>query len=574
MFGVESYGEIYMTTDADKLNNQLMQVDAGYWAAAWGVRLQASKFSFKNHEYQMEPMSSTARRRCYMKATQGGWTEIEVLRSLHAMIYGHHPQGDLYMFPTTDDVQEFSKSRFNPLIVANKNAIGKYVKSGGKGTDTASLKKINEAFLYLRGARLSQKVSDQNESSKMRGIPVDSVKFDELDLMDESVIAKARGRMGHSMVKEEVYLSNPLVPGEGIDKIFATSDQRYWWRRCRHCTGVVSTAVATTSSGTWTCAEKFFIEDPERCVGKDKDGKGYIACRNCGRPVPIYFGIGSAEWRADLPSNSDFMHGYQHSQLTSVYNDPLEILDAFRNPPEGNLADVYRLRLGLPYIAAEDRLTRAQVQECCTPHPMPHSHSGPCAMGVDVGKIKHIVIGPKTGKDQYENVKMARLSKWDDILDMAVKFNVKMAIVDIRPYEDSAREFQKNAKKLGIKVYLCEYKENATNDYAYNDHTGIVAANRTQIFDATHRLITEQRLVIPRRDEEVDEYTKQMCGAYKILETNKKTGTSVYRYKGKNEHYRNAQNYHFLAANKSNMPRVKSNRKRQTSAKIKVRNGR
>ena len=502
-------------------------------------------------------MSSTARRRCYMKATQGGWTEIEVLRSLHAMIHGQHPQGDLYMFPTTDDVQEFSKSRFNPLIASNKQAVGKFVKSAGKGTDTASLKKIGSSFLYLRGARLSQKISDVNESSKMRGIPVDSCKFDELDLMDESVIAKARGRMGHSLVKEEVYLSNPLVPGDGIDKIFADSDQRYWWRLCVSC-------------GKWTCAEKFFIEDPERCVGVRSDGTGYIACKNCGREVPIWAGAGSAEWRPDLPSNSNFMHGYQHSQLTSVYNDPLEILDAFRNPPEGNLADVYRLRLGLPYIAAEDRLTKAQVLNCCIGRPMQHGHQGPCAAGVDVGKIKHIVIGPKIGKDQYELVKICRLSEWDDILDTFVKFNVKVAVVDIRPYEDSAREFQKKAKKIGIKVYLCEYKENATSDYSYNENTGIVSANRTQIFDSTHALTVESgRLSIPRYDAEVEEFAKQMCGAFKVLETNKKTGTSIYRYKGKNEHYRNALNYFKLAGGKSTM-RISTGFKknRQTNAKI------
>ena len=508
-------------------------------------------FSFKNHEYQIEPMASTARRRCYMKATQGGWTEIEVLRSLHAMIHGHHPQGDLYMFPTTDDVQEFSKSRFNPLISANKQAIGKFVKPSGKGTDTASLKKIGDAFLYLRGARLSQKHSDVNESSKMRGIPVDSIKFDELDMMDEAVIAKARGRMGHSLVKEEVFLSNPLVPGEGIDKIFAESDQRYWHRKC--------------TCGAWTCAEKFFMEDPERCVGKDSDDKGYIRCSKCEKPLPIWTGPKSAEWIPDLPSNTGFMHGYQHSQLTSIYNDPLEILHAFRNPPEGNLADVYRLRLGLPYIAAEDRLTKAQVLDCCNANPMSHYHQGPCAMGVDVGKIKHIVIGYRTGKDQYTIVKTAQLSEWQDIMDMAMRFNVKSAVVDIRPYEDSARKFQKEAR---FKTYLCEYKENAVNDYVYNDNTGIVSANRTQIFDATHRLTTTPgRLMIPRYDKDIEEFAKQMCGAFKVLETNKKTGTSVYRYKGKNEHYRNALNYFTLAARGGRIANKKTNKNRQAFAR-------
>ena len=529
---------------SDLTPNQIASVDAGYWATLMKIRLQASKFSFKDHEYQIEPMSSVARRRCYMKGTQGGYSELEVLRSLWGMIHGHLPQGVLYMFPTSDDVNEFSKSRFNPLIASNREAIGKYVKSAGKGTDTASLKKIHDSFLYLRGARLSQKISDQNESSKMRGIPVDSCKFDEVDLMDEEVIAKARGRMGHSRVKEEVFISNPLVPGEGIDKIFSTSDQRHWFRKCQSC-------------GEWTCAELSFPD----CVKIRSDGTGYIGCNKCGKEVFIRDG----EWVASMRLNSDFMHGYRWSQLTSVFNDPAEILDSFVNPPEGNLADVYRLRLGLPYIAAEDRLTEAQVYNCCGPNIMLGSHKGPCAMGVDVGKIKHVVIGAKTGNDQYTILKVAQLSRWEDIHDMANRFGVKSAVVDIRPYEDSARKFQAEAK---FKTFLCEYKETTPQGTVFNTHTGIVGVNRTEIFDATHRMtMTPGMMSIPRFCPEIKEFAKQMCGAYKVLETNKKSGTSVYRYKGKNEHYRNALNYFKLAASGGKVARLGGVKNRPKTAK-------
>lgn len=520
--------------------------DAGFWADMFQVRLQASKFSFTGHEYQIELMASDVRRMCVMKATQGGFTEIEVLCSLWGMIYGHLPQGVLYLFPTTDDVNEFSKSRFNPLIVANRDAIGKYVKASGKGTDTASLKKIHDAFLYLRGARLSQKISDLNESSKLKSIPVDRVVFDEVDHMDESVIGKARGRMGHSKVKQERFLSNPLVPGEGIDKIFQTSDQRHWFRKC--------------GCGEWTCAELSFPD----CVKIKSDGTGYIGCNKCGKEVPIWTGKGSAEWVPSTPVNSDFMHGYRWSQLTSSYNDPAEILDAFSNPPEGNLADVYRLRLGLPYIAAEDRLMEAQIYGRCGSYISSHSHRGPCAMGVDVGKIKHVVIGIKTGNDQYSIVKVAQLSRWEDIHDLANRFNVKSAVVDIRPYEDSARKFQDDAK---YRTFLCEYKETTPQGTHYNDKSGIVSVNRTEIFDATHRLVTTPgMLTIPRYCPEIKEFAKQMCGAYKVLETNKRSGTSVYRYKGKNEHYRNAMNYFLLAASGGKVATVGGKRTRQKVA--------
>lgn len=524
----------------DLTPKDIASVDCGYWATLHRIRLQASKFSFKDHEYQVEPMCFTGRRMCSMKARQGGWTETEVLDSLHGMIYKHLPLGVLYLFPTTDDVNEFSKARFNPLIAANREAIGKYVKSVGKGTDTASLKKIHTAFLYLRGARLSQKISDINESSKLKSIPVDRVVFDEIDHMDEEAIAKARGTMGHSKVKQERYLSNPLVPGEGIDKIFSTSDQRHWFRKCGHC-------------GEWTCAELSFPD----CVKIRDNGTGYIGCNKCGKEVFIKDG----EWVPSVPANSDFMHGYRWSQLTSAFNDPAEILEDFSNPPEGNLADVYRLRLGLPYIAAEDRLTEAQVYNCCGNFIQSHSHSGPCAMGVDVGKIKHIVIGVRSGNDQYTIVKIAQLSSWDDIHNLARRFNVKSAVVDIRPYEDSARRFQSEAK---FKTFLCEYKENTPQGTIYNNKTGIVSVNRTEIFDISHRLVvTPGMLTVPRYCPEVKEFAHQMCGAYKVLETNKRSGTSVYRYKGDNDHYRNAVNYFILAASKSRIARVGGYKNRQ-----------
>ncbi len=539
-----------ISNDPKILNEQLMQVDAGYWATAWGLKLQSGRFSFKDHEYQIEPMGSQVKRKCTMKATQGGFTEIEVVDSLHGMRYGLLPSGVLYLFPTADDVNDFSKSRFNPMITKNKEAIGKFVKNAGKGTDTAGLKTVNGAMLYLRGARLSQKISDINESTKLKSIPVDRVVFDEVDHMDEDVITKAVQRMAHSRVQQERYLSNPIVPGEGIDKIFGTSDQRYWFRKCQHCTGIISTSATTTQKGVWTCAEKFFDEDKDRCVGIRTDGTGYIACRNCGRELPIWNGLGSAEWVPDVPSNSDYMHGYHWSQLTSVFNDPMDILRQYRNPPHGNLADVIRLRLGRAFIPEEDRLLRSQVFACCNNDDMYFSHDGPCAMGVDVGEIKHVIIGARIGSEQYQIYKMVQFSglgAWKQIHDLAQKFNVKSAVIDIRPDTDMCRQFQNEEP---YQVSLCEYSDNAAYSRTWDTKKGIVKDYRTALFDETHRwVVTPGMLTIPRNcHPEVKEFAEQMANAYKLLETNKKTGARAYRYKGKKEHYRNALNYFLLAS--------------------------
>jgi hypothetical protein len=481
-----------------------------------------------------------------MKATRGGFSEIEILKSLHGMIYERYQEGVLYLFPTTDDVNEFSKSRFAPLLSSNQLAIGQYVKSGGKGTDTASLKKIHNAFLYLRGARLSEKRGEQSESSKMKSIGADKIVFDEVDHMEEEVIAKARGRYYDSPWQEEVFIGNPIIPGLGIDKQWQKSDQRHWWRKCSSC-------------AKFTCAELFFIEDPERCVGVRSDGTGYIACKNCGREVFIKDG----EWRPELKDNTNYMRGYRWSQLTSAVCDPLDILRDFREPPEGNFADIYRLRLGLPYIAAEDRLVESQVYECCGQEEMPHSHSGPCAMGVDVGIVKHIVIGVRSGREQYRIVKTIKLSAWEDIHDLARKFHVRSAVIDIRPYQDTVKKFQASEP---YQIFLCEYSNNPAYLRKWDIKLGVVKDYRTALFDETHRMVvTPGMLTIPRFSPEIKEFAKQMCNSYKILDTNKKTGAKEYRYKGTKDHYRNALNYFLLAASRSRIARVGNIKRKQST---------
>ena len=512
----------------------LAAVDALYWTLFNKIKLQSGLYSLEGREYQKEPMMSTHRRICYMKATQGGITEIEVLKSLWGMINHYYPRGVLYLFPTADDVSDFSKSRFNPLIYANKQSIGRFVKPGGKGTDTTGLKKIHEAFLYLRGARLSQSIGvDEKESSKLRSIPVDCVKFDELDLMDMGMVAKALGRMGDSELKHEVYISNPTLPDFGIDSIFAKSDQRHLFRLCE--------------CGAWTCAE---LEFPE-CVAIRQDGTGYIKCNKCG----LQIGMRQNEWVPAERENSNYMHGYQWSQLSSPNNDPAEILADFNDPPNGNLGDVYRLKLGLPYVAAEDRLTEDVVLGRCSNDVSPSGTTEQTAMGVDVGKVKHIVIGTRTGKESFRILKAIKLSSWSDIHDLAQRFNVKSAVIDIRPYEDSVRQFQKEEQ---YKMFLCEYTESSITGPSYDEKHGTVKVNRTEVCDATHRLFAKDQIVLPRRNTEITDFAKQCSNIAKVLEDNKRTGTSIYRYRkvgSGGDHYRHALNYFYLAASQSRIRR-------------------
>lgn len=529
--------------------DQVASTSAPYWAAKrWRIKLQKGVFSFDGRQYLLEPMQcaeNNVRRRCFMKATQGGYTEEETCEELHGLINRRYHRGVLVLFPSKDEVSEFSKARFGPLIAANPTAIGQYVKD----TDTANLKRIGDAFLYLRGATLTKALDVGNkESAKLRSISVDKVRFEELDLFDQDSIAKALERMGDSTVKAEVYVSNPTTPDFGIAAMYDRSDQRHWYRYC--------------GCGGWTCAE---LEFPNYIMRDKRTGKGYIACKKCGKPLSNEPG----QWVVSKEENTPYMQGYQWSQLTSQNQDPWEILQLYNNPPDGNIADIVRFKLGKPYISAHDRLTTQAVLSCCGDQHMLDSHGGPCAMGVDVRRHKNIVIGVRNGRERYRVIRVARVESWDEVKALHRRFNVKSCVVDIRPYEDSAREYQKAMRGKG-RTYLCEYKESSPVGQQFNDKTGIVSVNRNEICDATHRLVNDGGMLeLPAKCPEIVQFARECCTLAKIEVIDKKTKAMTFRYRKlaaeTPDDYRHALNYFYLAASGHRVGVVDGQRRRRRS---------
>ena len=176
-------------------------------------------------------------------------------------------------------------------------------------------------------------------------------------------------------------------------------------------------------------------------------------------------------------------------------------------------------------------------------------------MGVDPHKPFYVVIGCRIDQERYEIVKVTAVAEWPDVHDLARRFNVRSGVADIRPYEDSGRAFQKTE---GYPVFLAQYTESSVQDIFYSTNEfgrpDLVKANRTQIFDRSHRLLTEKKIILPRLCSDINEFISQCCSAAKMLEKNEKTGEQIYRYRkvgNKGDHYRNALNYFLLAAAKA-----------------------
>lgn len=454
-----------------------------------------------------------------------GWTEKSVLKTLHGMCHNRYPQGVLHLFPTNDDVQDFSKARFSPLIEANPDAIGRYVRN----TDAVNIKRINSSMLYLRGARATSRIQGlSSSSSKLKSIPVDRIVEDEYDEMDPSMVALALERVAHSKVKEVEKLSTPTVPDYGVDADYKKSDQMVWAILCQAC-------------NSRTVLE---IEFP-RCLSRRPDGSAFRSCIRCGAEIFPRNG----EWIPQSPSNKD-IRGYWISQLNSMYVSPTVILDEYERISEltgGERQVFYNSKLAMAYVDAANRIRPSDLWQTVGQDAMDSRHPGPCGMGVDVGSWLHVVIGYKPLRGVSRMIYAGRHKEWNELRDLALRYGVDTMVIDMEPEIHKAREFQRAADRYS--VFLCDYQVHQRGDARWNLDERQVVVNRTEILDRVHtRVTTPGCFIMPRRNQELEEhYVPEMCNLVKVL-VESKDGTKEYVYKQVGpDHYRHATAYLLLA---------------------------
>ncbi|HZC81205.1 MAG TPA: phage terminase large subunit family protein, partial [Nitrospiraceae bacterium] len=155
--------------------------------AQWAERriiLEGRRFSFEDHAYLRGLYDDTSPHVVLMKGTQVGGSVWAMLRSIHACLNGLNV---MYFFPTWGGVTDFSKSRVGPLLADNP-----FLSKMMTDTDAVGLKRIADAFLYLRGMK---------SPIGLKSVPADMIVFDELDEATPEAKTKARERLAHSNYK-------------------------------------------------------------------------------------------------------------------------------------------------------------------------------------------------------------------------------------------------------------------------------------------------------------------------------------------------------------------------------------
>jgi len=505
-----------------KETRRVANANAALWAETYITTESGEPFSFTHHKYQIEPMCLDVPKMSVRKATQGGWTLIMMLWGFKLLKDGKLPQGLIYLFPTDVKVGEFSQLRWTRLLDANPVEMASHVKR----TDNIHNKRIGRGNLMMRGAQLTKRIGGVDaESIALRSDPADVLIFDEIDLMPPNALAKARGRLGHSKLKWERSISNPTIPGYGIDLGFQAGDQRHSMTRCNAC-------------NAWTCLE---IEFPN-CLHRLADGRVIRACVKCGREISIE----NSQWAAKFPSRSKDHVSYWWSQLGSHYVSAAELLEAYEHPPEGNLGDVLRLKIGLPYLDAQYGLSTSDVLLCCTQDP-PATHSiVQTAIGVDVGKWLHVVIGYRITDDAYRIIACLIVRDFDELKLAARAFRAGTTCIDNEPELRAARNYQATGQG---QIWLSDYVESVGPAH-YEINTRLVRVNRTEILDDTHFYLSHPgRLLLPKETQGVRQFAEECASMAKVVTKEPATGKQRAQYLSRGpDHFRHAFANFLLAA--------------------------
>jgi hypothetical protein len=205
----------------------------------------------------------------------------------------------------------------------------------------------------------------------------------------------------------------------------------------------------------------------------------------------------------------------------------------------------------MAYVSAENRLAVSDIYANCGQEPMMTRARGPCAMGVDVGTDLHVVVGARPREGVLQIIYLARVKSFGDVHDIARRFNVQAAVLDLEPETRKAREFQAGEE---YPVFLCDYVNSSSGiqGIKWDEEKKQVKVRRTEICDAVHDLFArEGAIILPRRNEEVEEYARELCNIAKVLEEDPETGSREYRYRKLGpDHYYHATAYFYLASKK------------------------
>lgn len=351
------------------------------------------------------------------KSRQCGASENEVREVL--WFSDTHPYSSVvYVFPTFDQVADFSKTRIEEVMRESPYIKGRMgydpktgkKKSGEDPVDNVRLRKVGEnSWIYFRSG---------STPKAGEGIPCDVVVFDEIDRMAPNVMIAFNETLTSSAYGWRRDVSTPSLPGVGVNASFKESDQQHWFMKCPHCNHW-TTMIHDFPKGI----EQLTVDRHDRpnhnlhlVYDWVQESDRYIYfCVKCKRPISDEMRINGI-WQPLYP-HRDRIRGYQISQLMCPWISASQLMQKKADYKLDQLFTNYVI--GLTYLGDNVMITKGDVLRCVdTSMTSPYDirRDGVC-MGVDWGNTSWGITGMKHPDNPTKTI---ILDIWDVKDDEAV----------------------------------------------------------------------------------------------------------------------------------------------------------
>lgn len=402
------------------------------------VNERGERLDFYDRPFLYDPMCDWSRFQCYKKAAQGIGMSVSVsVKEYYAA--KHKGWGFIHSFPSDLDAGGFVKTKVNKILKANACF-------AGIDSDSVELKMYGDRPIHYQGTG-----SKSGAVSKT----VDVIVQDEKDRSDQQFLKDLESRTINSKFRGVWSLSNPSVEGFGVDADWQLSDRKEWFVTCRKghshpMSWPESVDIPSARYVCRECGETLSDDDRRRGVWIDRDGNEWAGTLN-----PKYKWSG---WHMTLMFAP---------RISAEYL--IEQWDGGKNPEYFN-----NFILGEPYSPGDTKIDKQVILDSWTPN---NITTGSYFLGVDVGNIRHYVLGSEKGIVEIGT--FTGQAKLDELLDRYRPTSV----MDAMPENTMSHHYKDTRDNFYI-CHLGRDKENGTvMRFGENDKRGMIFADRHRSID-------------------------------------------------------------------------------------------
>lgn len=438
---------------------------------------QGEPLDFRDHPYLWDIFSDMSPRQVILKAAQIGMSTTINLKAF--WIAKNYKMDIIYSLPSSADIKDFVAGKTNRLIA--HNAI---FQEWCEDKDSIEQKRVGNNVIYFKGTWTERAAI---------ATPADLYISDETDRSKQEIVTQFKTRLQHSKKGWEWYLSNPSAPGNGVDKYWEISDQKYWFVKC-------------------TCGHEWYITMDNIMV---KDNVPYFGCLKCHGELNRRKGRWIARYKDRLP---DGYSGYWIPLLIVPTKSAAYILEKKKELDEEQFTNFV---LGLPYIGRGNKLTRQMFVQNLIDTVNPRDKT--MIIGVDTGTGINYELMNEYGTFFYDKV-----SSYEPLKKLMRDNPTAIMVIDQGGDIVHPREMR---EEFPNRVYLCFFRADQKNDklITWNDDEGTVVADRNKLIQLCIDEIMEKRNPFFGTEADWNEYMLEWLGMYRTQEVTA-LGTPIFKW--------------------------------------------